>query len=288
MPLQSEISQWLPIQFIAVEELSPASQELGDILQMLGSVDRSFSQSRDEDRAFRIGWNPQRKTMTGFAGIGDGDPVEISVEPSSHTLHISSGFKRWSLFLKGRTWPEVLVWTRSRLARAGLNPNQFKHESSPQESSRTSTTSQGFQYDHPYAFQSLGEIISNAHFILSHEQSHWPQATPLYFRPENMEFGFDIPIDPSGEQWIGAGLCLGQPDMAGPFYFVQPCGDTKWPNPQLPNLTMGSWYRMDWLGAVLPYEKWASPSRGYEQQGLVSNFLQESIMACRNWMAGTM
>jgi hypothetical protein len=281
---------WEPLGDPPPEDLADARLQLHWAIQLIPAFGEALVTSRPDYSHTAAIWDPGRRAFSSEES-DDGSRLRLCLQPAGLVFRfLAGGAETGEPFaLAGRRLTEAHAWLQAELSGLPAEGAAVLRPLSPEIPPHAVGTGAPFDAD-PAALAELGRWYHDAHLSRC-----WPH----HFDIATL-IALDAGVDEEEARSVGAGMTPGDESYAEPYWYVTP-----WPypdDPALPELpSPGRWHTEGWLGAVLVGSDLvaaerpgaaqagrgaAQAGRGAAQEGLAAGFLDASIAACRELLAG--
>lgn len=255
-------SDWRILRDIDRGRLHEARLQAHHAVQWLARAARAYVPPQPDDGHTSLIWD---RAIDGFKTQPLKNGMRLSLQISNLTLALSDGNGTagvQSIFLSGRTDPEVRHWLGDQLGKRGIDadgldtPSPYKIP--------VHAIAKGAAYDAVTSADALGELaawFSNAEILLGQIQRRLMErklaASPVCCWPHHFDLAIlttlpKHPADATG--YVGIGLSPGDEYYDEPYFYV-----SVYPKPDpatLPTLPMfGHWHTHEFMAAVVPAHK---------------------------------
>ena len=274
-------AEWRPLRGIDKARLSDARLQAHYAAQWLARVARAYVPPQPDDGHTSLIWD---RAIEGFKTQPFKTGMRLSLQVSILTLDLTDGggpATAQSIFLSGRTDPEVRKWLGDHLGKLNVDPGDLD-ASSPYKIP-AHAIAKGAPYDAVASADALAELavwFANAEILLSQIQRQLMgrklMASPVCCWPHHFDLATLTTLpkhaaDATG--YVGIGLSPGDNYYDEPYFYVSvyPKPDPK----MLPTLPMfGHWHTHEFMAAIVPAHKILSAR---DQKTETEEFLQCAV-----------
>jgi len=275
--------EWRILRDIDKVRLREARLQAHYAVQWLARAARAYVPPQPDDGHTSLIWD---YAIDGLGTQTLKNGMRLSLQISNLTLALSDGngpASVRSIFLSGRTDPEVRTWLGDHLGKRDIDAGGLDAPSPYQIP--THAIAKGASYDAVRSADALAELaawFANAELLLSQIQRQMSErklaASPVCCWPHHFDLATlttlpKHPADSTG--YVGIGLSPGDDYYAEPYFYV-----SVYPKPDpatLPTLPMfGHWHTHEFTAAVVPAHKIVAAR---DQASETGEFLQCAVDA---------
>ncbi len=255
-------SDWRMVRDIGKPRLSEARLQAHHAAQWLARAARAYIPPQPDDGHTSLLWD---RAIEGFKTQPLKNGMQLCLQISHLTLALSDGHGPAgvpSIFLSGRTDPEVRQWLGDQLGKVGIDAGDLDTPSPYRIPDHA--VAKGAPYDAVASAIALAELaawFSNSELLLNNIQGQLTErklaASSVCCWPHHFDLATltTLPRHTAGETgYVGIGLSPGDEYYDEPYFYV-----SVFPKPDpatLPTLPMfGHWHTHEFMAAIVPAHK---------------------------------
>lgn len=269
------------------ELIHEARLQLHWAVQPVSSVGTTLAAPEADFGHTTLEWNSEKRSLVGRP-VGPEPGIRFGLNLEAFILWVLDEKTRLTedFELNAKTLVLARSWVARRILErtGGENPPTLKNADYEMP---THPVADGAKFTCPVAkaLTALADWYDLAAAALETVRKNEPHASAVRCWPHHFDIATLISLEPDATDHetarsIGVGMSPGDGSYDEPYFYVTPWpypADFEWP--ELPS--NGHWHREGWTGAVLTASSIEKAGEDADRAGLVRDFLEAAIGACR-------